>query len=118
MRDVMMPVTGAARRRRGIPARQETKVTSHPLYEQEHEAFRATVRGWIDKHVRPHAQRWDDEGIVDREMFTSAARDGVLGFSLPEEYGGGGVRDFRFNAVLDEELSRSAVSSGAAGVAL
>jgi alkylation response protein AidB-like acyl-CoA dehydrogenase len=88
------------------------------LYDEEHEAFRGTVRGWIDKHVRPHAERWEAEGIVDRELFTSAARDGVLGFSIPEEYGGGGVDDFRFNAVMAEELGRSATSSGAGGVAL
>jgi alkylation response protein AidB-like acyl-CoA dehydrogenase len=88
------------------------------LYDEEHDAFRVTVRGWIDKHVRPHAERWDAEGIVDRELFTSAARDGVLGFSIPEEYGGGGVDDFRFNAVMAEEIGASAVSSGTAGVAL
>jgi alkylation response protein AidB-like acyl-CoA dehydrogenase len=88
------------------------------LYDEEHDAFRVTVRGWIDKHVRPHAERWDAEGIVDRELFTSAARDGVLGFSLPAEYGGGGVDDFRFNAIMAEELGRSAVSSGTGGVAL
>ncbi|NLG21280.1 MAG: acyl-CoA dehydrogenase [Actinomycetales bacterium] len=88
------------------------------LYDAEHDAFRATVRGWIDKHVRPHAERWDEQGVVDRELFTSAAADGVLGFAIPEEFGGGGVEDFRFNAVMGEELARSAVSSGAAGVAL
>jgi alkylation response protein AidB-like acyl-CoA dehydrogenase len=88
------------------------------LYDEEHEAFRVTVRGWIDKHVRPHARRWDAAGIVDRELFTSAAADGVLGFSIPEEYGGGGVNDFRFNAVMAEELGASAVSSGTGGVAL
>jgi alkylation response protein AidB-like acyl-CoA dehydrogenase len=88
------------------------------LYDEEHEAFRVTVAGWVDKHVRPHAERWDAGGIVDRELFTSAARDGVLGFSLPEEYGGGGVEDFRFNAVMAEELGRSAPSSGTGGVAL
>ncbi len=88
------------------------------LYDEEHEAFRVTVQGWVDKHVRPYAERWDAGGIVDRELFTSAARDGVLGFSLPEEYGGGGIDDFRFNAVMAEELGRSAVSSGTGGVAL
>ena len=93
-------------------------MTDHPLYEDEHEAFRETVRGWIEKHVRPHAERWDREGVVDRELFTSAAEDGLLGFAVPEEYGGGGVDDFRFNAVMNEELGRSAVSSGTGGVSL
>jgi alkylation response protein AidB-like acyl-CoA dehydrogenase len=88
------------------------------LYDEEHDAFRVTVRGWIDQHVRPQAERWEAEGIVDRELFTSAARVGVLGFSIPEEYGGGGVDDFRFNAIMAEEVGRSAVSSGVGGVAL
>lgn len=89
-----------------------------PLYEDDHEAFRATVRGWVDRHVRPHAERWEREQVVDRELFTSAAADGVLGFSIPEEHGGGGVDDFRFNAVMLEELGRSAISSGTGGVSL
>lgn len=88
------------------------------LYEEEHEAFRATVRGWVAAHVRPQAQRWEEAGVVDRELFTSAARDGLLGFGIQEEYGGGGVDDFRFNAVMNEELGRAAVSSGTGGVSL
>ena len=91
---------------------------SQGLYEEEHEAFRETVARFVDKHVRPNAERWDAEGKVDRDLFRQAGEDGVLGFAIPEEYGGGGVDDFRFNAVMAEELGRSAVSSGTGGIAL
>ncbi|GAB3113767.1 acyl-CoA dehydrogenase family protein [Janibacter alkaliphilus] len=93
-------------------------MTASTLYEQEHEDFRATVRGWVERHVVPNAERWEESGLVDRELFTAAAQDGVLGFSIDEQYGGGGVDDFRFNAVMNEELGRGAVSSGTGGIAL
>jgi long-chain-acyl-CoA dehydrogenase len=58
------------------------------------------------------------EGKVDRELFREAARAGLLGFTIPEEYGGGGITDYRFNAVIGEEFSRNPVSDGLACVAL
>ncbi len=89
-----------------------------PLYDEEHEAFRESIRGFVARHVEPHAEAWELAGKVDRELFTQAARDGLLGFAVPEEYGGGGTDDFRFNAVMAEELGRSAASSGVGGIAL
>ncbi len=89
-----------------------------PLYDEEHEAFRETVRRFVAKHVEPNTEKWELAGAVDRELFRQAAADGLLGFGIAEEYGGGGVDDFRFNAVMAEELGRSAASSGMGGVAL
>ncbi|WP_328451960.1 acyl-CoA dehydrogenase family protein [Amycolatopsis sp. NBC_00438] len=88
------------------------------LYEEDHELLRDTVRAFVDKHAAPHAERWKAEGKVDRELFREAARAGILGFSIPEEYGGGGITDYRFNAVIGEEFSRNPVSDGLACVAL
>jgi alkylation response protein AidB-like acyl-CoA dehydrogenase len=88
------------------------------LYEEEHEMLRETVRAFVDKHAAPHAERWRTEGKVDRWLFQEAAKAGILGFNIPEEYGGGGVTDFRFNAVIGEEFSRHPVSDGLAGVSL
>lgn len=88
------------------------------IYEVEHRLFAETVREFVERHARPNAERWDVEGKVDRWLFTEAAKVGILGFSIPEEYGGGGVDDFRFNAILAEELARHPVSSGLAGIAL
>lgn len=93
-------------------------MSTQPLYAHEHQAFRETVARFVDKHVRPKAARWDAEGKVDRDLFRRAAEDGVLGFAIPEEYGGAGVDDFRFNAVIAEELGRSAVSSGTGCISL
>ncbi|WP_435179001.1 acyl-CoA dehydrogenase family protein [Actinacidiphila sp. bgisy145] len=88
------------------------------LYDDDHEALRETVRAFVDKHAVPHADRWRQEGRVDRWLFREAARAGILGFSIPEEYGGAGVGDFRFNAVIGEEFSRHPVSDGMAGISL
>lgn len=88
------------------------------LYETEHTMFGELVREFVERHVRPNVEKWDIEGKVDRWLFTQAAEAGILGFSIPEEYGGGGVDDFRFNAIMAEELCRNPVSSGMAGIAL
>jgi long-chain-acyl-CoA dehydrogenase len=88
------------------------------LYEDDHELLRDTVRAFVDKHAAPHAERWRAEGKVDRALFEEAAKAGLLGFSIPEEYGGAGITDYRFNAVIGEEFSRNPVSDGLAGVAL
>ncbi|WP_432102239.1 acyl-CoA dehydrogenase family protein [Streptomyces sp. bgisy091] len=88
------------------------------LYDDEHEMLRETARAFADKHAAPHAERWRAEGKVDRELFEEAARAGILGFNIPEEYGGGGVDDYRFNAVIGEEFSRHPASDGLASVTL
>ncbi|GAA0616596.1 acyl-CoA dehydrogenase family protein [Sporichthya brevicatena] len=83
------------------------------LFEPEHEQFRQTCREFLARHVTPHHAEWEANGIVDREVYVQAAKQGVLGFNLPEEFGGGGVDDFRFNVVANEE----AVRAGASGPA-
>ncbi|MGH3687186.1 MAG: acyl-CoA dehydrogenase family protein [Pseudonocardiaceae bacterium] len=84
------------------------------LFEAEHEAFRQSVRAFLAKEVMPHLPAWDAEGIVPRELFTIAGAAGFLGMAIPEELGGGGVSDFRFNVVLGEEV----MFAGAAGAGL
>ncbi|MGH3355376.1 MAG: acyl-CoA dehydrogenase family protein [Nocardioidaceae bacterium] len=76
------------------------------IFTPDHDAFRETVRAFCEKEVAPHHESWEEAGIVPRELWTAAGAKGLLGFALPEEYGGGGQRDFRFNAVLAEELTR------------
>ena len=86
------------------------------LYTEEHDLFRASVRQFIEKHVAPNYERWERAGIVDREMFTLAGEAGFIDFAIPAEFGGGGVRDFRYNAIVGEELQYLDV--GAAGLGL
>lgn len=94
------------------------QAATRSIYESDHEEFRDLVRHFAEKHGKPNAERWDAEGKVDRWLFTEAAEAGILGFAIPEEYGGGGMPDFRFNAVMGEELARNPVSSGLACIAL
>jgi alkylation response protein AidB-like acyl-CoA dehydrogenase len=80
------------------------------LFDADHDAFRETARAFCDKEIVPHHDSWEEAGIVPRELWTAAGQAGLLGFMMPEEYGGGGVRDFRFNTVLIEELTRARAS--------
>ncbi len=59
----------------------------------------------------PNRDRWELSGIVDRELFLAAGASGFLGIDVPEEFGGGGVADFRFNVVIAEELQRADVNA-------
>jgi len=88
------------------------------LYDAEHEAFRDTVRTFLAKEVVPHAAEWDRAGIVPRELFAAAGAQGLVGMAVPEEHGGGGTPDFRFNAVLGEEVMRAGVAGPGAGLCL
>jgi alkylation response protein AidB-like acyl-CoA dehydrogenase len=75
------------------------------VFEPEHEQFREVVREFMAREVAPHAQAWEAAGIVDREVYRAAGKHGVIGFNVPDQFGGGGVSDFRFNAVVAEELA-------------
>lgn len=82
------------------------------IFEPEHDAFRATVRAFAETEIVPFHEQWETDGIVPRELWTKAGALGLLGFMMPEEYGGGGTNDFRYNAILQEEITRV----GASGV--
>lgn len=82
------------------------------LYEPIHEEFRALCREFMAREAVPHYASWEEEGIVDREVWRKAGAAGLLGMDVDDEYGGGGQRDFRFNAVLLEET----VTSGCSGL--
>jgi alkylation response protein AidB-like acyl-CoA dehydrogenase len=82
------------------------------LYEPVHEEFRELCREFLTREAVPHHEEWERAGIVDRDVWRKAGAAGLLGMDVPEEYGGGGQRDFRFNAVLVEEI----VGSGCSGL--
>jgi acyl-CoA dehydrogenase len=75
------------------------------IFEPEHEDFREAVRGFLTKEAVPHSAAWEEAGMVDRSFWTKAATQGYVAFSAPEELGGAGVGDFRFNAIIDEEVA-------------
>jgi alkylation response protein AidB-like acyl-CoA dehydrogenase len=76
------------------------------LYTTDHEAFRRTVAEFIAREVTPNLKRWDEERIVDRDVWLAAGEHGVIGLSAPEELGGGGGKDYRFRSVVIEELAK------------
>jgi len=76
------------------------------LFETEHEQFRDSVRRFVETEIVPHHERWEEAGMVDRELWTKAGAAGLLCPSLPETYGGFGA-DFLFNVVIIEELARA-----------
>jgi len=84
----------------------EVETMKRTVFEAEHEALRETTRQFIESELVPNAEKWEAERIVDRSAFVAAGKYGLIGFNMPEEYGGGGSDDFRFNAVIDEELAR------------
>lgn len=81
------------------------------LYTEEHEAFRKAFRAFIDHDAVPHVEAWENSGTVDRAFIRAAGENGFLGFEFGSEYGGLGIEDFRYNAVMTEEV----VASGMAG---
>ena len=76
------------------------------VYNEDHEAFRAAVREFLDRSVWPNVDSYIENKALPREYWLEAGRQGLLGLDIPEEFGGMGAEDFRFNAVLSEELSR------------
>ncbi|WP_213576613.1 acyl-CoA dehydrogenase family protein [Rhodococcus sp. USK13] len=81
------------------------------LFDDEHEAFRDSFRAFLESRVVPQYAQWERDGIVPRKVFREAGDLGFLGMEIPEEYGGGGVSDFRFNAVIAEEIARTGTVS-------
>src|SRR5271163_3144615 len=92
--------------RRKASSHLEGTLMKRLVFESEHEQLRETTRQFIEQEVAPYAQKWERERIVDRSAYLAAGKYGLIGFNLPEKYGGGGSDDFRFNAVIVEELAK------------
>jgi alkylation response protein AidB-like acyl-CoA dehydrogenase len=88
------------------------------LFDDTHEQFRSAFATFVEREMVPNRDRWDSSGIVDRALFTAAGASGFLGMEVPEEFGGGGVSDFRFNVVIAEELQRADVNAAGLGITL
>ena len=96
---------------RGLATGHKGDAMRRHLFEDEHDAFRESFRRFLEKEVVPHYAQWERDGIVPREVFPAAGANGFLGMAVPEEYGGGGVDDFRFNVVIAEETARVGVTA-------
>ena len=79
------------------------------LFTEEHEIWRATVRRFVEDEIVPYHAKWEEEGIVPRELWLKAGAHGLLCCTVPEEYGGLGL-DYLFDVVVFEELWRAGAS--------
>ncbi|NIB38164.1 acyl-CoA dehydrogenase [Pseudomaricurvus alkylphenolicus] len=85
------------------------------LFEPEHEQFRDSVRKFLEAEAVPHHAQWEKDGQVDRALWTKAGEMGFLAPTVPEAYGGLGL-DFRYNAIVNEELVRLGLSGPGFGL--
>ncbi len=76
------------------------------IFDEEHEMFRDSVRSFMKNEIQPHTDKWQEQGIVDREAYLKAGEQGLLLMWADEKYGGAGVADFRYEQVLIEENAR------------
>ena len=88
------------------------------LFTDEHDLFRDAVRQFVEREIVPHHEQWERDGIVPRELFATAGAAGFLGMDVPEEHGGGGVDDFRYNLIIGEEVQRSGTGGAGLGITL
>ena len=88
------------------------------IFDEEHELFRSSFRQFLDKEVVPNNDEFERAGIMDREVFRAAGASGFLAFAAPEEHGGGGVDDYRYNLVVHEEIQAAAVNAAGLGITL
>ena len=89
----------------GSAAEKSVIAYERTLFEPEHEMFRDSFRTFLERHVAPHHDQWEADKLVDRSVWVEAGKQGFLGMAVPEEYGGGGVTDFRYNTVITEEVT-------------
>ncbi|MBA2947861.1 acyl-CoA dehydrogenase family protein [Streptomyces himalayensis] len=82
------------------------------IFTADHEAFRGLVRDFIAREVVPHYEDWEKAGRLPRKIFEQLGSLGVMGLAIPEEYGGSGLDDYRYNVVLQEETARHLVTLG------
>ena len=82
------------------------------IFDEEHDAFRQLCHDFLLREAAPHTAEWEAAGIVDRLIWKQAGSAGLLGFEVPEQFGGSGVKDFRYNAIISEEIA----ATGSVGV--
>ena len=88
------------------------------IFDDVHDEFRRSFSSWVAKEIAPDYMLWEEAGIAPREIFTSAGSNGFLGMQIPEEFGGGGSDDFRFNQIVAEEFAYAGIGGAGLGITL
>ena len=87
------------------------------IYSEDHESFRQSVKEFVDRSLVPRAEEMIKEKVIPRDLWLEAGKQGFFGLGIPEEYGGAGVDDYRFNAVFAEEIAKfTAAASSCFGI--
>ncbi|MFH8709145.1 acyl-CoA dehydrogenase family protein [Streptomyces rubrogriseus] len=86
------------------------------LFTEDHEMYRKTVRAFLTREVAPDYEQWEERGLVPREVWRTAGRQGVIGLCVPERLGGGGEPDYRYRVVVAEETAAAGAGSLSAGM--
>ncbi|GAB3141393.1 acyl-CoA dehydrogenase family protein [Amycolatopsis stemonae] len=81
------------------------------LFTDDHHAYRELVREFVAREVTPNLERWDEDRLIDRPVWLAAGKQGVIGLAVPEEYGGGGQPDYRYQVVVIEEFAKAGATS-------
>jgi alkylation response protein AidB-like acyl-CoA dehydrogenase len=92
--------------------------TVRALFTDDHQAFRESFAAFVAKEITPHYLQWEKDGIAPHDLFAAAGQYGFLGMAVPEQHGGGGTNDFRFNVVLAEELAAAGIGGAGLGLTL
>ena len=79
------------------------------LFENEHEQFRDSVRKFLTQHAAPYHSQWEKDGQIDRQLWNKAGEMGLLCPTMPEQFGGPGV-DYRYNVIVNEEITKQGLS--------
>ncbi|MGV0791470.1 acyl-CoA dehydrogenase family protein [Mycolicibacterium sp. XJ1819] len=82
------------------------------VFTAEQQAFRQVVRAFLAKEVQPYFDEWEHAGAVPRELYRRLGALGIIGLGIPEDFGGGGQSDYRFNVVLQEEINKATFTLG------
>lgn len=80
------------------------------LYDEQHLAFGKAFEAFMQSEVAPHHDFWEERGYVDRELWQKAGQQGFLAVDVDEQYGGQGLKDFRYNAIMVETQARTGLS--------
>jgi len=88
------------------------------IFEPEHQDFRETVSRFVSDEIMPNFEQWEEDGIVPRELFQKAGEKNMLAMSVSEEYGGLGLKDFRFNQIVGEEGYYQGATGAMLGITL
>lgn len=87
------------------------------IYDEDHEAFRASAREFVERTLAPRAEEMIRDHVIARDIWLEAGKQGFFGLCIPEEYGGAGIDDYRFNAIFAEEISKfTAAASSCFGI--